>query len=140
MAQLSSKEVGTNGLLTGPGLSAEIPVFNRNQGLVARAEADVEVASRQYLAAKQTVAFEVAEAQQLLLQAQEALRRTREQVLAPLQRGATLAEDQYKKGDVAYLFVLEQTRGLVDAEVRVVDSEAAVRRAHAQLERSVGTR
>jgi cobalt-zinc-cadmium efflux system outer membrane protein len=140
VAQLSSKEVGTNGVLTGPGLSAEVPVFNRNQGLVARAEADVDVASRQYLATKQTVAFEVAEARQLLLQAQEALRRTRQQVLEPLQRGAALAEDQYKKGDVAYLFVLEQTRGLVDAELRVVDYETAVRRAQAQLERSVGTR
>ena len=140
MAQLSSKEVGANGLLTGPGLSAEIPVFNHNQGLVARAEADVEVARRQYLATKQTVAFEVAEARQLLLQAQEALQRTRQQVLEPLQRGAALAEDQYKKGDVAYLFVLEQTRGLIDAELRVVDFEAAVRRAQAQLERSVGTR
>ena len=140
VAQLSSKEVGTNGVLTGPGLSAEIPVFNRNQGLVGRAEAEVDVASRQYLATKQTVAFEVAEARQLLLQAQEALERTRQQVLEPLQRGAVLAEDQYKKGDVAYLFVLEQTRGLVDAELRVVDLEAAARRAHAQLERSVGTR
>lgn len=140
MAQLSSKEIGTNGLLTGPGLSAEIPVFSRNQGLVARAEADVDIASRQYLATKQTVAFEVAEARQLLLQAQEALRRTQQQVVEPLQRGAALAEDQYKKGDVAYLFVLEQTRGLIDAELRIVDFEAAVRRAHAQLERSVGTR
>lgn len=140
MAQLSSKEVGTNGLLTGPGLSAEIPIFHRNQGLVARAKADVEVAGRQYLATKQTVAFEVAEARQVLLQAQEALRRTREQMLQPLRRGATLAEDQYRKGDVAYLFVLEQTRGLIDAELRIVDFEAAVRRAHAQLERSVGTR
>lgn len=140
MAQLSSKEIGTNGLLTGPGLSAEIPVFSRNQGLVARAEADVNIASRQYLAAKQTVAFEVAEARQLLVQAQEALRRTQQQVVEPLQRGAALAEDQYKKGDVAYLFVLEQTRGLIDAELRIVDFEAAVRRAQAQLERSVGTR
>jgi hypothetical protein len=36
--------------------------------------------------------------------------------------------------------VLEQTRGLIDAELRIVDAEAAVRRAQAQLERSVGTR
>ncbi len=115
-------------------------MFSRNQGLVARAEADVDIASRQYLATKQTVAFEVAEARQLLLQAQEALRRTQQQVVEPLQRGAALAEDQYKKGDVAYLFVLEQTRGLIDAELRIVDFEAAVRRAQAQLERSVGTR
>jgi cobalt-zinc-cadmium efflux system outer membrane protein len=139
-AQLSSKEVGTNGLLTGPGVSAEIPIFHRNQGLIARAEADVEVATRQYLATKQRIAFEVAEARQQLLQAQEALSRTREQILIPLQRGAALAEEQYKKGDVAYLFVLEQTRALIDVELRAVDFEAAVRRAQAQLERSVGAK
>ena len=139
-AQLSSKEVGTNGLLTGPGVSAEIPIFNRNRGLIARAEADVEVASAQYLAAKQRIAFEVAEARQLVIQSQEALRRTRDQILEPLRRGAALAEEQYKNGDVAYLFVLEQTRGLIDAELRMVDFEAALRRAQAQLERSVGTK
>jgi outer membrane protein TolC len=139
-AQLSSKEVGTNGLLTGPGISAELPVFHRNQGLIARAEADAEVATRQYLAAKQRIAFEVAEARQQLLQAQDALSRTREQILGPLQRGAALAEEQYKNGDVAFLFVLEQTRALIDAELGVVGFEAAVRRAQAQLERSVGTK
>lgn len=139
-AQLNSKEVGTSGLLTGPGVSAELPMFHRNQGLIARADADVEVATRQYLATKQRIAFEVAEARQQLLQAQEALVRTTESILAPLQRGAALAEQQYKRGDVAYLFVLEQTRALIDAELGVVDFEAAVRRAQAQLERSVGAK
>jgi outer membrane protein TolC len=52
---LSSKGIGTNGILTGPGLSAELPIFHRNQGLIARADADVEVASRQYLNLKQRV-------------------------------------------------------------------------------------
>lgn len=138
--QLSSKGVGTSGILTGPGVSFEIPVFHRNQGLIQRADADVEVASRNYLAVKQRVAFEVAEARAQLVQAQDALKRLREDVLPPLQRAVAVAEDQYQTGDVAYLFVLEQTRGLVDTEVRVVDAETAIRRAQAQLERSVGTR
>jgi cobalt-zinc-cadmium efflux system outer membrane protein len=139
-AQLSSKEVGDHGILSGPGVSVDLPVFHRNQGLIARADAEVEVASRQYLALKQRVAFEVAEAREQLVQAQEALRKLREEVLPPLQRATALAEDQYKNGDVAYLFVLEQSRGLVDAQLRIVDSEAAIRRAQAQLERSVGSR
>lgn len=139
-AQLSSKGVGSNGVLTGPGLSFEVPVFNRNQGLIARAEAEVKAASLQYLALKQRVALEVADARGLLLQGYEGLRKVREEVLVPLQRGVTLAEDQYRKGDVAYLFVLEQTRGLVDARQRVIDFEASIRRAQAQLERSVGSR
>jgi len=139
-AQLSSKEVGANGVLTGPGVSVELPVFSHNQGLVARAEAEVELASRQYVALKQRVALEVAETRAQLVQALDALKAVREQVLPPLQRAVALAEDQYRKGDVAYLFVLEQNRGLIDAQLRVVDSEAAIRRAQAQLERSVGSR
>jgi len=139
-AQLSSKEVGANGLLTGPGISLEAPIFNRNQGLIARADAEVEIASRQYVALKQRVALEAAEARAQLVQAQDALRKLRDDVLPPLQRAGALAEDQYKKGEVAYLFVLEQTRGLIDAQLRIVDAEAAIRRAQAQLERSVGSR
>ena len=138
--QLSSKEVGTNGLLTGPGLSIELPIFNRNQGLIARADADVEVATRQYLALKQRVAFEVQESRALLLQAQAGLEKVNQEVLPALRSTVQLADQQYQKGEVAYLFVLEQTRGMIDAQLRLADSEAAVRRGFAQLERSVGSR
>jgi cobalt-zinc-cadmium efflux system outer membrane protein len=139
-ASLSSKEVGTNGILSGPGISAELPIFHHNQGLITRADAEVEVASRRYLALKQQVAFEVSQAREQLMQAQRALTSTREAVLTPLRRAAALAEDQYRSGDVSYLFVLENTRGLLDAQLRASDLEAAVQRAQAQLERSVGTR
>lgn len=137
---LSSKGVGANGILTGPGLIVDLPILNRNQGLIARADADVEVASRQYLNLKQRVAFEVYEARELLVQAQELLAQLQDRVLPQLKQSAALAEQQYEKGDVAYLFVLEQSRGLVDAELRLADAEAAVRRGIAQLERSVGTK
>ncbi len=138
--QLNSKGIGTNGILTSPGVSLELPIFNRNQGLIARADADVLAASKQYLNLKQRVAFEVYESRELLVQAQDALNRLRGQVIPPLQSAATLAGQQYEKGDVAYLFVLEQSRGLIDANLRLADTEAAVRRSQAQLERSVGTK
>jgi cobalt-zinc-cadmium efflux system outer membrane protein len=139
-AQLSSKEIGANGILTGPGFSLELPLFNRNQGFITRADAEVEIASRRYLTLKQRVALDVAEAREQLVQAQDGLRKIREEVLPPLQRAADLAQAQYKKGEVAYLFVLEQDRGLTDAQLRIVDAQGAVRRAEAQLERSVGSR
>lgn len=138
--QLSSKGIGTNGILTGPGLSLELPIFNRNQGLIARADADVEVAARQYQALKQRVAFEVQEARALLVQAHAGLEKLNQEVLPAFRRTADLAEQQYKNGDVAYLFVLEQSRGSIDAQLRLADAEAAVRRGIAQLERSVGSK
>jgi outer membrane protein, heavy metal efflux system len=139
-AQLSAKEVGANGVLAGPGVSAELPIFHRNQGLIARADVEVEVASRQYLALKQRVALEVAESRAQLAQARDSLRQIEADILPPLERALARADDQYKNGEVAYLFVLEQTRGLVDARLRLIDTEAAIRHADAQLQRSVGSR
>jgi outer membrane protein, heavy metal efflux system len=137
-ATLSSKGIGNNGILTGPGVSAEIPLFHRNDGRVDRADAEVEVATHQYLALKQRVAFEVSESRELLVQSQEVLFRIRENVLPLLNKTVSIAEREYKRQAASYLFVLEQTRSLVDAELRAADSEAAVLRAEATLKRAVG--
>jgi len=139
-AMLSSKEVGANGVLTGPGISVELPIFHRNNGMIARAEAEVAAASLQYLALKQRVAFEVAEARSQWVQASDALRKLREDLKPTLDRAAALMQEQYTRGEVSYLNVLEQTRPLADLRIREVDGEGAVRRAAAQLERSVGSR
>lgn len=135
---LSTKEVGTNGKLTGPGVSAEIPIFHRNDGRKDRAEAEVEMVSMQYLALKQRVVFEVKESRELLLQAQEVLARTRKNVLPLVEKTVALAEKEYRRGAASYLFVLEQTRSLVDTQLREADFAAAVLRAEAQLKRAVG--
>jgi cobalt-zinc-cadmium efflux system outer membrane protein len=135
---LSSKEVGANGLLTGPGLSFEVPLFHLNQGRRERADADVELAALQLLARRERVVFETREARELLAQAIEVLRRTQENVLPLVERTVNLAERDYRRGAASYLFVLEQTRSLVDAQLREADSIAAVTRARAQLKRALG--
>jgi len=135
---LNTKGVGNSGILTGPGVSLEVPIFHRNDGRRDRADAEVEVASRQYLALKQRVAFEVSEARELLLQAQEVLVRNRENVLPLLSKSVKLAEKEYRRRAASYLFVLEQTRSLVDAELRAADAESAVSRAEATLRRATG--
>ncbi len=135
---LSSKGIGDRGILTGPGISLDLPIFHQNNGRRVRADAEVKVATLQYLALKQRVAFEVKESRELLIQAQEVLARTRNNVLPLVQKTVTLAEGQYRRGSAAYLFVLEQTRNLVDAQLRAADFEAAVARAEAQLRRAAG--
>lgn len=135
---LNSKGVGDHGILTGPGLSLELPIFHQNNGRRTRADAEVEGASLQYLALKQRVAFEVKESRELLVQAQEVLSRTRNNLLPLLDRTVMLAERQYKRGAAAYLFVLEQTRNQIDAQLRAADFEAAVARTEAQLRRATG--
>lgn len=135
---LSTKGVGTNGILSGPGVSLEIPIFHRNDGRRDRADAEVEMVTMQYLALKQRVAFEVKESRELLLQAQEVLARTRKNVLPLVEKTVSLAEKEYRRGAASYLFVLEQTRTLVDNQLREADFAAAVLRAEAQLMRAVG--
>lgn len=139
-AQLSVKEIGENGVKAGPGVSVDLPIFNHNQGLVARADAEVALAARQYIALKHRVALDVSDASEQLRQARQARGTLRDEVLSTLERAVALAEDQFRKGDAAYLFVLEQTRGLMDTRLRIADADALVRRASAQLERSVGSR
>ena len=49
-AVLDANGSGSEGFEAGPGVEGSIPLFDRNQGGRARASADLEVASRQYVA------------------------------------------------------------------------------------------
>lgn len=131
---------GANGFEQGPGLQIELPIFNRNKGGISRAEAEIERAARQLIAARQRVVAEVREAYTQLVQAREARELWRARVLPPLEEDIRTAERAYRAGDVSYLFVLETTRRLTDARLREADFQSATARALAQLERSIGRR
>ncbi|HKQ75100.1 MAG TPA: TolC family protein [Blastocatellia bacterium] len=131
---------GTNGFEQGPGLMIELPIFNRNQGNVSRAEAEIERAAKQLIAARQRVVAEVREAYAQFTQAREAHRLWRARVLPPLEQDIRLAETAYRSGDVAYLFVLETARRYSDERLREAEYVLTTARALAQLERSVGRR
>lgn len=138
--QLNSKEVGTNGVRTGPGASIDVPVFRSTAGPVSRADAEVEQAALQYLAHRQRVDLEVSEARAALVQAVESLGAWRDRILPGARDLADRATRAYEAGDVSYLSVLEQTRRAVDAAIRDIELQAAVRTAAAGLDRSVGAR
>ncbi len=131
---------GTNGFEQGPGLLIDLPIFNRNQGNISRAEADIGRAAKQLIAARQRVVSEVREAYTQLVQSREAHRLWRTRVLPPMEQDIRLAEATYRSGDVAYLFVLETARRYSDERLREADYQVAAARALAQLERSVGRR
>jgi cobalt-zinc-cadmium efflux system outer membrane protein len=63
---------GANGFEQGPGLLIDLPIFNWNQGNISRAEAEIERAAKQLIAARQRVISEVREAYTQLTQAREA--------------------------------------------------------------------
>jgi cobalt-zinc-cadmium efflux system outer membrane protein len=131
---------GANGFEQGPGLQIDLPIFNRNQGGISRAEAEVERAAKQLIAARQRVVAETREAYAQLEQARESSDLWRARLLPPLEEDIRSAERAYKAGDVSYLFVLETTRRLTDARLREIELQAAKARALIALERSVGRR
>jgi len=135
---LSTKEVGNYGVRSGPGMALDLPIFNRNQGAISRADAEVERAAWLYLAARDRVELEVREARTLHVQAFQSLERLRRDVLPAVRRNADLAENSYRNGDISYLTVLEAARPLAEMRLREAEAAAELCRSAVQLERSIG--
>ncbi len=137
-AILDANAKGTKGFEAGPGFQVELPIFNRNKGGITRAEAEIERAARQYVAARHRIALEVEEAVTQLLQARASLDSYRTQILPRIEEGIRISQKAYAAGEVPYLFVLETSRQITDARLREAEASAALQRATAQLERAVG--
>lgn len=126
--------------LIGPGIDLAVPIVNQNQGGIAQAKARFEKAARQYFTIRDRIALEVREAHTRLLQARQSDAMWREKILPPLEQSVQQAEKAYSAGNVSYLFVLETTRRVYDARLKAATAAADMRRALAELERSIGQR
>jgi cobalt-zinc-cadmium efflux system outer membrane protein len=138
---LSVKESGSPAKVrSGPGLQAELPIFNRNQGRIRRADAEVERAAVLYLAARDRVEAEIREARVQLVQALESLELIRTEVRPATQKSIQLAQSAYADGDTSFLSVLEAGRQIYDVQMREAEAIAGVQRARAALEHGIGRR
>ncbi len=129
---------GLQGFEMGPGLSLELPIFNQNQGGIARADAELQRAAWRYLAVRQQVEGEVRAALLDCDAAQAALEILSGTVLADAQENTSRVRRAFSAGDVSYLAVLDASRQLLEVLMREANLQAMVRRSTAQLERSVG--
>jgi outer membrane protein, heavy metal efflux system len=128
------------GIELGPGVQLPIPIFNHNQAGIARAKAEMERAKWNYLSVKDRIVLDVRDAHTRLAQAQEALAEWEQKILPPLEATTQQAQRAFELGNVSLLLVYENTRQLLSARARHAEIEADLRRAHAELERSVGQR
>ncbi|KAA0231026.1 TolC family protein [candidate division KSB1 bacterium] len=135
---LDANAAGKEGFESGPGAQIELPLFNWNNGKIARAQAQIEQAARQYLAVKHRLALEVQDAYTNYLAAQQALALCRTEWVPTASESARRARTAYTAGEVSYLFVLEIDRQLLEARLREVEAAANSHRAHARLQHSVG--
>ena len=124
----------------GPGLRLTIPIFNQNQGNIARAEAELERALRN----QKSVAYQIIlDVQQSYLQYRQAcaeLQILRDDVRPEVEESITRAQASYKEGDVPIFIALTATQQLLDSYTREATLNANLRLAWVELERSVGHR
>jgi cobalt-zinc-cadmium efflux system outer membrane protein len=113
-------------------------LFNCGEGGIARAEAELHRAERQQLTVRNQILLDVHQAHQRYTQALAELDRLQKTVLPEIEAAIRRAERAYKEGDTAYTIVLETTRQFLDARLRREQLQADLRRAWADLERSVG--
>ena len=131
---------GRKGFEAGPGLQFTVPLFHRNQGAIAQAQADAERLRRQYVNRRELVVLEVNQAYIQLLQARTDLEIWRDQILPQASDAVISSQKALEEDGVSLLLVLETTRQLLTAQQREREADAQLRRAVAELERSVGHR
>ena len=138
MATLDANAKGSEGYEMGPGIVAELPILSRNNGPVARAVAELDRASRTYLALRAQVALEVRTASVRMAQAQEAWTIWTREIVPELEIEQRQAERAYQAGEAPLISLLDVGRRLVQARMRSVDSRIELDRAVSGVERSVG--
>lgn len=140
MAILDGNGRGTEGAEVGPGVNAEIPLFARNQGGIARADAEVERAGKAYAALRSQVLADVRTASARVRQAEQAAESWRKDIVPELQTEQRQAESAYRAGEAALLSLLDTGRRLVEGRTRELEAVVALDKARVALERSVGRR
>jgi cobalt-zinc-cadmium efflux system outer membrane protein len=137
---VDANDRGDRGFEVGPGFRVILPLFNWNQGAIARAEAERDRAVLQQRTVHDRVVLEVREAHLRWRQAREDLDVWQARIRPVAETAIQNAEKAYQEGEAALVLVLDTTRQLLDARLREAQLRADLRRAHAELERSVGRR
>lgn len=130
---------GKQGFEIGPGVLLPIPIFKQNQAGRARAAAELERAAWSCIGTQQRIRLEVHEAQANHQQAAGALHNWNSKLVPSLEELVRRSEKAYELGEMSPLAFQENARQLLVARVRQAELAADLRRAWAELERSVGT-
>ncbi|QDV85732.1 Cobalt-zinc-cadmium resistance protein CzcC precursor [Stieleria magnilauensis] len=129
---------GNNYTRTGTGLRFDIPIFNRNQGGIMRADWERNAAQHNHDAISDQITQDVRTAYRQLQQAYKNLTILRDDVEPALVEALGIAQKGYEDGGADYLLVLQTTTQYLTARGQLLDQQAACCRALAELERSVG--
>ena len=129
------RQQGVNGRgnLLGLFVSVPLPVFNRNQGDIARAEAEGDKAGRSLNALETDVAGEVASAYEEFDSSRQLLTEIERDLLKPTTDARAGTAYMYQAGATTLLDVLDAQRAYNDTMDTYYSAQAAYRRAQAKL-------
>jgi outer membrane protein, heavy metal efflux system len=129
------RQQGVNGRgnLAGLFFSVPLPIFNRNQGEIARAEAEHEKAGRSVAALETNVASEVASAYEEFETARQLLADIEHELLKPAADARAGTAYVYQAGATSLLDVLDAQRAFNETMDAYYTAQAAYRRAEARL-------
>lgn len=123
----------------GGGLRLDLPIFNRNEGGILRADSELNAAQHNRDAIRDQIVSDVRTSLRQITQANDNLQLLEHEVLPSLNEALVIARKGFADGGTDYLLVLQTTTQYLDARARVLDQKAAMMRALAQLDRSVGS-
>jgi len=123
---------------TGGGLRFDLPIFNRNEGGVIRADWEINAAMHARDAIADQIVADVRMSIRSLRQASDNLRVLEQEVAPALVESLRISQKGFADGGTDYLLVLTTTTQYLDTKARILDQKAAYARALAELERAVG--
>jgi len=120
------------------GLAVPLPLFDRNQGRIEEAIADLGGARRRYDAVQARTLTALSEAATSLAAAHEEVTALRNEALPAAQQAFEAVRQGYVEGKFDYLYVLDTQRTLFETQGRYIDSVEAYHKARADVERLIG--
>jgi cobalt-zinc-cadmium efflux system outer membrane protein len=123
---------------TGGGLRLDLPIFNRNEGGVIRADWEINAAMHARDAIADQIVADVRTATRSLRQAVDNLKVLEQEIAPALAESLEISRKGFADGGTDYLLVLQTTTQYLDAKARILDQKAAYARSLAELERAVG--
>ena len=120
------------------GVALPIPLFDRNQGGIREAAANLASVRQQRKAGEIGTLAALSDATGRLSSAFEEVTLLRDSVLPNAQTACEAARQGYREGKFDYLYVLDTQRTLVETQAQFIDAAQAYHQARADVERLAG--
>ena len=138
IAIIDAKDVGEDSPTVGPGFSIDIPIFNQNQGQIARAKAELEQAARQYEVVRQNIILQVRQAHSQYISAHEEFELWNSRIVPSLETTLERTRKSFDVGELPYISVLQARQILIEAQMHETELAAHLHSIAAQLNYSIG--